>query len=198
MGSLGAGTDDRDGHARSCRRQLRPARRLPGRRSDRRPDDRPDRGARARPHEELRGLSAMFNLILKNLGARKMRLLITSFAVLIGVAFMAGKLVFTDTIGRSFDGFFAEAKEGTDSYVRAELAFDNPMTGPQRPRLDTSLIDVINDVDGVRVAEGYSEAWAQVVGSDGKVIGNPDMGAPVLGGPWIADEGLNAYAIDEG
>ena len=29
-------------------------------------------------------------------------------------------------------------------------------------------------------------------------IGNPDMGAPVLGGPWIADDALNAFDIDEG
>jgi len=140
----------------------------------------------------------MFNLIVKNLGARKMRLLITSFAVMLGVAFMAGTLVFTDTIGRTFDGLFAEANVGTDSYVRAELAFDNEMTGRQRPRLDASLIDVINDVDGVRASGGYSEAWAQIVGSDGKVIGNPDMGAPVLGGPWIADDALNVFDIDEG
>ena len=41
----------------------------------------------------------MFNLILKNLAARKLRLVITSFAVLLGVAFMAGTLVLTDTIG---------------------------------------------------------------------------------------------------
>ena len=55
-----------------------------------------------------------------------MRLLITSFAVLLGVAFMAGTLVFTDTIARSFDGLFAEANEGTDSYVRAEYRFAFP------------------------------------------------------------------------
>ena len=77
----------------------------------------------------------MFNLILKNLAARKMRLLITSFAVMLGVAFMAGTLVFTDTIGRSFDGLFADANEGTDSYIRAELAFDNEMTGRAAPAL---------------------------------------------------------------
>src|SRR5215210_589657 len=140
----------------------------------------------------------MFNLTLKNLGARKLRLLITSFAVLLGVAFMAGTLVFTDTIGRSFDGLFADANKGTDSYVRAELAFESDMTGDQRPRIDTDLIDVIAGIDGVRVAEGHSEAWAQLVGADGEVIGNPDMGAPVLGGPWIADEALNAFDIDEG
>ena len=67
---------------------------------------------------------------------------------------MAGTLVFTDTIGRSFDGLFADANKGTDSYVRAELAFENDITGDERPRIDTDLIDVIADVDGVRVAEG--------------------------------------------
>jgi putative ABC transport system permease protein len=140
----------------------------------------------------------MFNLILKNLGARKLRLLITSFAVLLGVAFMAGTLVFTDTIGRSFDGLFADANKGTDSYVRAELAFENDMTGDQRPRIDTELLDVINGVEGVRVAEGHSEAWAQIVGADGEALGNPDMGAPVLGGPWVADDALNAFDLDQG
>jgi hypothetical protein len=30
------------------------------------------------------------------------------------------------------------------------------------------------------------------------MIGNPDMGAPVLGGPWIVDDALNAFDIDEG
>ena len=50
----------------------------------------------------------MFNLILKNLGARKMRLLITSFAVLLGVAFMAGPL--------SFHGFHAFHRFHFDSF----------------------------------------------------------------------------------
>ena len=41
----------------------------------------------------------MFRTTLKNLAARKLRLLTTSLAVLLGVAFMAGTLVLTDTIG---------------------------------------------------------------------------------------------------
>ena len=79
----------------------------------------------------------MFHLTLKNLAARKLRLLTTSFAVLLGVAFMAGTLVLTDTIGKTFDGLFADANNGTDAYVRGELAFDNQMLGEQRPRVDT-------------------------------------------------------------
>ena len=83
----------------------------------------------------------MFRTTLKNLAARKLRLLTTSFAVLLGVAFMAGTLVLTDTIGKTFDDLFADANSGTDGYVRGELAFDSQMLGDQRPRLDAALVD---------------------------------------------------------
>src|SRR5215207_5821930 len=127
----------------------------------------------------------MLRTTLKTLAARKWRLVTTSFAVLLGVAFMAGTLVLTDTIGRTFDDLFANVNAGTDAYVRGELAFDSEFLGDQRARLDTSLIDTIADVDGVAAAEGHIEAYAQLVDHDGDPIGNPDMGAPVLGGAWL-------------
>ena len=40
----------------------------------------------------------MFKLTFKELFARKLRLVSTAMAVVIGVAFMAGPLVLTDTI----------------------------------------------------------------------------------------------------
>ena len=40
----------------------------------------------------------MFKTALKGLMARKFRLVTTALAVLLGVAFMVGTLVFTDTI----------------------------------------------------------------------------------------------------
>ena len=63
----------------------------------------------------------MFRTTLKNLAAHKLRLLTTSLAVLLGVAFMAGTLVLTDTIGKTFDDLFADANEGTDAFVRGEV-----------------------------------------------------------------------------
>ena len=114
----------------------------------------PTARAGARPHEALRGVIAMFRTTLKTLAARKLRLFTTSFAVLLGVAFMAGTLVLTDTIGKTFDKLFADVNKGTDAYVRAEVAFDSEWFGAQRPRLDTSLIDEINHVEGVAEAEG--------------------------------------------
>ncbi len=140
----------------------------------------------------------MFRTTLKTLAARKLRLFTTSFAVLLGVAFMAGTLVLTDTIGKTFDKLFADANKGTDAYVRAEVAFDSEWFGDQRPRLDTTLLDAINEVDGVAQAEGAIEAYAQLVDKAGKPIGNPNMGAPVLGAVWLSNDDLNPFDLDSG
>jgi putative ABC transport system permease protein len=139
----------------------------------------------------------VFRTTLKDLKARKLRLLTTSLAVLLGVAFMAGTLVLTDTIGRSFDGLFANANAGTDVYVRGETAFAGEM-GDERARLDADLVDTVASLDGVAAAEGTIEAYAQMVDKDGDPIGNPAMGAPTFGGSWIANDDLNPFELDEG
>src|SRR4051812_26850905 len=139
----------------------------------------------------------MFRTTLKNLTARKLRLLTTSIAVLLGVAFMAGTLVLTDTVGKTFDDLFANVNAGTDVYVRGETAFKSEL-GDQRARLDSSLVAEINAVDGVKQAEGSIQAYAQLVDKNGKVIGDPKMGAPTFGGIWLNNDDLNAFELAQG
>ena len=74
----------------------------------------------------------MFKLTIKELAAHKLRLLTTAFAVLLGVAFMAGTLVFTDTISATFDSALADADEGVDAYVRSAVR-DRPRLRRARP-----------------------------------------------------------------
>ena len=62
----------------------------------------------------------MFKLALKSTLAKKRRLFSTALSVMLGVAFLAGTLVFTDTIGRTFDDLFAGIYAETDTYVRAQ------------------------------------------------------------------------------
>ncbi len=50
----------------------------------------------------------MLRMTLKGLLAHKRRLLTTALAVTLGVAFMAGTLVLTDTIGKTFDDLFGD------------------------------------------------------------------------------------------
>ena len=90
----------------------------------------------------------MFSLTIKELVARKLRLLATAFAVLLGVAFMAGTLVFTDTVRATFDSALAEANAGVDAYVRTPSQIDVGY-GEPGPRLDASLIDTVAAVPGV-------------------------------------------------
>ena len=66
----------------------------------------------------------MFHLTLRELAAKKLRLLTTAIAVMLGVAFMAGTLVLTATISKTFDGLFADGYAGTDAYVRGTSQID--------------------------------------------------------------------------
>ena len=68
----------------------------------------------------------MLHLTLRELAAKKLRLLTTAIAVMLGVAFMAGTMVLTATISKTFDGLFADGYAGTDAYVRGSGRASTP------------------------------------------------------------------------
>jgi putative ABC transport system permease protein len=139
----------------------------------------------------------MLRATLKDLWARKIRLFATSAAVLLGVAFMAGTLVLTDTVGRTFDDLFADVNRGTDAVVRAEATVEGDFED-SRPRIDDSLVALVAGVDGVAIARGdIFQNGVQIVGKDGEPMGNPGMGAPTFGGIW-ADDPLNPFTLRDG
>ncbi|MGH9263896.1 MAG: ABC transporter permease [Acidimicrobiales bacterium] len=141
----------------------------------------------------------MFRTTIKGLLAHKRRMFTTALAVTLGVAFMAGTLVLTDTIGKTFDDLFGDVYENTDAVVRAEAAFDGPMnSGAQRSRVDQSLVSSLEGVTGAAVVEGQVQGYARLVGKDGKAIGNPQMGAPTYGGNWSEAEELNPFTLVAG
>jgi hypothetical protein len=57
----------------------------------------------------------MLKVIMHGLLARKFRLVATALAVTLGVAFMAGTLVLTDTFGQTFNDLSAGVYKGTDA-----------------------------------------------------------------------------------
>src|ERR687898_703196 len=99
----------------------------------------------------------MVRTALRNLLGHKIRLFTTGLAVMLGVAFMAGTLVLTDTIGKTFDDLFTDAYAGTDAMVRAEASFEDPNGfGDLRGRLDDGLLDEVAAVDGVAYDAGVT------------------------------------------
>jgi putative ABC transport system permease protein len=139
----------------------------------------------------------VLRIALKGLLARKLRLFTTSLAVLLGVAFMAGTLVLTDTIGRTFDSLFADVTAGTDAVVRGKSAVTSDFE-TVRDRVPTGLLDAVRAVPGVAATEGFVEGYTQIVGRDGKAVGNPGMGAPTFGRNWPTVAALNSFRLVEG
>jgi putative ABC transport system permease protein len=138
----------------------------------------------------------MFKLTIKELAAHKLRLLTTAFAVLLGVAFMAGTLVFTDTIGATYDSALAKADEGVDAYVRTPSEIDLGY-GEPGPRLDANLARRVAEVDGVDEFALRINGYAQVVGRDGKPVGDISK-SPAFGTNWVTIDELNPYKLSSG
>lgn len=140
----------------------------------------------------------MWKVTIKGLLAKKLRFLLTGLAVTLGVAFLSGTFVLTDTIQRVFDDLFADVYEKTDAVVRNEEAFETDF-GSQRPAVPGEVLERVRDVDGVERADGSVQVnYAQLVDKEGEAIGNPGQGAPTLGFNWSDDPELNRFRIVEG
>ena len=153
----------------------------------------------------------MFRIALKSVLSKKLRLFSTALSIMLGVAFLSGTLVFTDTISRTFDDLFADVFQNTDAYVRSSSTTDLGMGSTQRGRMPESVVDTVKDVPGVADAQGVVQAFAQIVGSDGDAIGDPGRGAPTFGmnlvpgeqTGWVLTDGSrapgpNELVIDQG
>ena len=142
----------------------------------------------------------MFRVIMSGLLARKFRLFATALAVTLGVAFMAGTMVLTDTIGHTFNDLSSGVYKGTDAEVRAKAAFTGPAMGggDQRPLISASLVQSLRRVPGVAADEGSAMGYARLTGKNGKALGNPAAGAPTLGGNWDQVSQLNPWTLVAG
>ena len=135
----------------------------------------------------------MLSLTLREMRAHGRRLLGTSFAVLLGVAFLTGTLVLGDTLRRNFDTLFTDVNAGTDVVVRnaTDLGID-----AGEGRIPASLVDEVARVDGVETAEPVVTGFGQLLGADGEAVGGG--GPPQLAGSWTTDPDLNPYRLAEG
>jgi putative ABC transport system permease protein len=116
---------------------------------------------------------------------KKLRLLLTSIAIVLGVAFIAGTFVLTDTLGNVFDNVFSTATKGVDAVVRARQPFKpvgrNAGTGDTRPPIPDSILPVVRSTPGVAAAQGTMLRFALVQDRNGQAIQNQ---APTFGTTW--------------
>ena len=151
----------------------------------------------------------MWRAALKSLLGRKVRLLMSTFAIVLGVAFVAGSLIFSDTLSRSFTALFASTVG--DVVVRP---VGGQTSGGTLSALTVpaSLVDDLEEVPGVARVDGNVSAFGVVVISDdNKAIGGsgpPSLGvnyntAPAAGGEGLelvhgeAPQGKGEIVLDE-
>src|SRR5690349_5308929 len=130
----------------------------------------------------------MFSLTIKGLWAHKVRYALTGLAVVLGVAFMAGTTVLTDTMEQTFDGVIKSATAGTDVVVRSDAAVEGEL-GTTRDRVDASIVDLVAAVDGVDTARGSIGGVTQLVEADGSTSATDGFGV-TIGANWIDDAQL--------
>ncbi|MGP4023447.1 ABC transporter permease [Actinomadura sp. 3N407] len=137
----------------------------------------------------------MLKLVLRGLVAHRARLLLSMVAVVAGVAFVAGTLMFSATLDRSFDRAFDDLGRGTDVIVRTERAF-GPGLGeraPERP-VPAPVLRTVRNVDGVAKAHGVVTGFAAVVDRRGRVVG----AEPQTGVAWDGDPDLSLPRLTSG
>ncbi len=139
----------------------------------------------------------MLKVTLRGLRAHKVRFLATALAVLLGVAFMAGTQVFTDTFSRSFDQIFVNVDKGIDAVVRSRVVVKTNF-GDQRSRVDDSLVTQLGGVPGVSESAGVVNGTIRILDKSGKAMGDPNTGPPTIGLNWITHPQLNQWHIVSG
>jgi putative ABC transport system permease protein len=108
-------------------------------------------------------------LAFKSVWARKSRALATSFAVVLGVAFVAGSYILTDTIFAAFDEIFSESLSGTSVVITAKNPVEQD-TG-EVPTVSESLLKRVQGTPGVRLAAGAIFAPGGFFDAKGEKIG---------------------------
>ncbi|MFE7358669.1 ABC transporter permease [Streptomyces sp. NPDC057543] len=110
----------------------------------------------------------MFRTALRNVLAHKARLLMTVLAVMLGVAFVSGTLVFTDTLGNALRN---QSAKSYDNVAVAVTTYAD-QRDEKTPGITAATLKKIQGLDGVDTATGRVSGFAGVADPDGKLIGN--------------------------
>ncbi len=139
----------------------------------------------------------MLRVVWRNLVARKLRLLLSAFAIVLGVSFVAGSMIFTHAIGAVFDGIIEDSTADVEVAYRGagdlDSAEDNRTFGPE----------VVDEVAALpEVAEAFPGLQSQavfVIGKDGKVVGgNGPPGIATVASDVTSLNGERIFRLQQG
>ncbi len=118
----------------------------------------------------------MRRITIKGLLAHKLRLALTALAIVLGVTFVTGTLVLTDTLHSTFGTLFGQVYQKVDFEIRGRAAGIGgtaagvDSTADRRP-VPEAIAAAVRRLPGVAAVNGSVSGYAQFVAPDGKAIG---------------------------
>lgn len=136
----------------------------------------------------------LLRLTLKNIANRKFLFLGTALSVVLGVSFVVGVFIVTDSLRATFDDIADDIAGSIDLRVRSEITFGDRLNAPE---VDPELADEIAGVDGVAAVTGGVAAWNVVIIDE---AGEPlrSTGPPQFGVSWSDEPALSELFLAEG
>lgn len=130
----------------------------------------------------------------RNIMGHKARTAFLALCVVIGVSFVAGTFVLTDTMKQVFTQIFDDAYSGVSVSVRSHSDLG---AGAARSSVPDSLLGRVQAVPGIRVAEGnVFSTGGRIIDADGKQVGN--QFAPTFLASWSTVPDFNSFTIVRG
>ncbi|KAA6221450.1 ABC transporter permease [Streptomyces albofaciens JCM 4342] len=153
----------------------------------------------------------MFRTAVRNVLAHKARLLMTVLAVMLGVAFVSGTLVFTSTLSDAQQKSSQKGFSGVDVAVQPHRSDAADATPGPAPKLSRALLDKAGKVPGAAGATGTVEGFTAIADKSGKLVGSgfSSRGRNYFPGPdgkddrfpmtsGTAPQGAGQVALDSG
>ena len=136
----------------------------------------------------------LLRLTLKNIAARKFLFLGTALSVVLGVSFVVGVFIVTDSLRATFDDIADDIAGSIDLRVRSEIEFGDRLNAPE---VDPALADQIAGVDGVAAVTGGVAAWnVVIIDEEGEPL--QSFGPPQFGVSWSDEQALSELFLAEG
>ena len=105
----------------------------------------------------------MLRATLKSLLAHKLRLAMTALAIVLGVGFVSGTYILTDTMNRAFDNLFGQIDKGVAVEVSGIQHFKGNgrggMDAGPAERVSNAVLTQIEQVPGVRIDLLLGLSW---------------------------------------
>ncbi len=138
----------------------------------------------------------MLRTTLASLRHRTARMVLSSLAILLGVAFVTGTLVLGASMNQAYFNSFAAGARNVDAAVGPHSSGSYRPGAQDAPWVPASVLSQVSAASGVSSATGRLVGQAPLIGSDGKVIRNGEL--PGIGINVAADPALRGFTVASG